>query len=148
LIEDKQLNDKSLVINTHLDHESKESQVQSLRIILETINNLVAEDAKYRKKPIDSIYIIGDFNVDDRDPIFEILEQSKYRFASARRIADTYDTEVNTFHGFEGPDYQGSAIIDHIFVSTTKAIARFKVLLDEAPFASDHYPVVVDLFKP
>lgn len=35
VVEDQQqVNDKSLVINTHLDHESKESQRNSLQIIL------------------------------------------------------------------------------------------------------------------
>lgn len=100
VVEDQQLNDKSLIINTHLDHESREAQREGVRIILNTIDSVMAEDAKYRKKPIENIYITGDFNVNDRDPMFDILYQSKYKFASARYVADTYDTDVTTFHGF------------------------------------------------
>ena len=105
------------------------------------------EDKKYRKKPIENIYIVGDFNVEDRDPMFQILTESKYKFVSARHIADTYDADVTTFHGFKGSEYQEITIIDHIFFSSTKAVTKFKVLRGEAPYISDHYPVITDFFK-
>jgi hypothetical protein len=41
ILEDQQLQDKSLAINTHLDHESREAQKAGIEIILETINNLI-----------------------------------------------------------------------------------------------------------
>jgi exonuclease III len=147
-LEDQQLHDKSLVINTHLDRESFESQKASVEIILETVNNVIAEDNKYRKKQIENIYVMGDFNIADNNSIFDILYDSKYKFVSARQVADTYDAGVNTFHDFQGENYELTSIIDHILFSSTKIVSKFEVLKSEPPYVSDHYPVVANFFNP
>jgi endonuclease/exonuclease/phosphatase family metal-dependent hydrolase len=148
IVEDQQLHDKSLVINTHLDRESFESQKASVEIILETVNNVIAEDNKYRKKQIENIYVMGDFNIADNNSIFDILYDSKYKFVSARQVADTYDAGVNTFHDFQGENYELTSIIDHILFSSTKIVSKFEVLKSEPPYVSDHYPVVANFFNP
>jgi hypothetical protein len=89
ILEDQQLSEKSLVINLHFDHESKEAHKASPYVVLETIDKIVAEDTNFRKKHIQGIYVIGDYNIPDNSPELDVLYKSKYKFKSARQTAQS-----------------------------------------------------------
>jgi endonuclease/exonuclease/phosphatase family metal-dependent hydrolase len=107
----------------------------------------MTEDHKYRKKPIESIYIMGDFNIDDKNSLIDPLYHSKYKFVSARHVTNSDDATVGTFHDFQGAKYDKITIIDHILFSSKKTVTRFNVLRNEPLHLSDHYPVVAEFFK-
>jgi len=131
-----------------LDNESKEAQKAGVKIILETVSHLISEDHKYRKRPIESIYVMGDFNIDDKDTIFDTLYNSKYKFISTRQVADTEDASTCTFHAPKGSRSNTTTIIDHVLFSSTKiTVSKFRVIKGEQPYISNHYPVVADFVK-
>lgn len=139
ILEDQQVHEKSLVINLHLDHACEEAQKASIQILLETIDNILAEDKKFRKKPIESIFIVGDFNIPDTSPYLDILYKSKYNFKVARELAE--DPEVTTFHGWKGKEWTPAMQIDHVIYSSNRKLSKFRVLTSEAPYLSDHFPI-------
>lgn len=147
ILEDQQMSDKSLVINLHFDHESAEAHKASPEVVLETVDKIVSEDTKYRKKRIEGIYLIGDYNIPDNSPYLDVLYNCKYRFLSARKTATTGNPEESTFHGFKGKAWTPPLYLDHILYSSNRAVKSYRVLVGGPPYLSDHNPVEATFVK-
>lgn len=155
---------KFYFFNTHFDHVGVTARRESSKLILEKIKDLAGDEPTI---------LTGDFNVDQNNEIFGILNGSA--------LKDAYtSTEIKyatngTFNHFD-PSASTESRIDHIFLSQCAVVKRYGVLTDtyrtplakkenvktggnfpkelklqayEARLPSDHFPVmiVVDLQK-
>lgn len=145
--------------NTHFDHVGTRARSESAKLILEKIKELAGQSP---------VILTGDFNVDQTNPIYGILNDSGI-------LRDSYETAAfrfapnGTFNHFEINSKTDSRI-DHIFLSPTIKAKRYGVLTDsyraakekkaevstggnfpkelklqdyEAKLPSDHFPVMV-----
>ena len=145
--------------NTHFDHVGKKARSESAKLILAKIKELAGNMP---------VILTGDFNVDQTNDIYSILNDSGV-------LKDSYETAAfrfapnGTFNHFEINSKTDSRI-DHIFLSSTIIAKRYGVLTDsyrvpkekanevstggnfpkelklqdyEAKLPSDHFPIMV-----
>jgi endonuclease/exonuclease/phosphatase family metal-dependent hydrolase len=130
-----------LVFNTHIDHESAESQFKSLEL-------LAAYILKFKSElPGVPILVTGDFNV---GPESQAVQRFKEILGS--EISPIFpgmkDNNNGTFHGFTGKplfDYP----IDYIWsvgydVAHPKSVSVDRYS-EDGRFPSDHFPVRADI---
>lgn len=133
------------IFNTHLDHMSYWSRINSLKLITNKIHE------QYMKNS-DSILFMGDFNATPTSRTFRKWDQER---DAEKRISlinlytvrqDLKDGPIGrSYHGFKG-NVQGKPI-DYIFVSPDLDIEEVKICRDRINehFPSDHYPVIAKL---
>jgi endonuclease/exonuclease/phosphatase family metal-dependent hydrolase len=130
------------IYNVHLDHQSPESRLRSVELILDH----AAEHA-----PELPVVLLGDFNAREDWPEIRLLRESgagvPHRpYADAVGVSTDTGDEEGTYHRFgeqEDPDR-----VDYIFTSRDIEVQSAEVVRDrsdEEPPASDHYPVVAIL---
>jgi len=145
--------------NTHFDHVGTKARSESAKLILSKVKELAG---------ITPVILTGDFNVDQTNDIYSILNDSGV-------LKDSYETAAfrfapnGTFNHFEINSKTDSRI-DHIFLSSTIKARRYGVLTDsyrapkekanevstggnfpkelklqdyEAKLPSDHFPIMV-----
>jgi endonuclease/exonuclease/phosphatase family metal-dependent hydrolase len=116
--------------NTHLDHKGQTSRVESVKLLMSKMKDIVED----KKAPV---FITGDFNTLIRN---EALEPLLQEYFSAQRFAPYTDSK-NSYNAF-GRWYI-SRNIDFIFYKNAKALA-YKTIKEDygVPFISDHYPII------
>lgn len=157
----KENKSKIWFFNLHMDHVGVEARKESAKLVLSKIEQMV--------KKGEIVIFTGDFNVDQNNESYKLLEASdllKDSFEAAEiRYANT-----GTFNAFN-PNLKTDSRIDHIFVSPEVKVVRYGVLTDtyraplpngksikdsnfpkevsleeyEARLPSDHFPVRVEL---
>ena len=126
--------------NTHLDHRSKEAQLNGMKLILERIKVIAPEGA---------VILSGDFNVFPDSPVIALVD------AIMHNVWDISLTPV------EGPNYTYNAFtyreneptpthpqpIDYIYVNSSVRVQGVRVLDDSEHglYPSDHFPVLACL---
>jgi endonuclease/exonuclease/phosphatase family metal-dependent hydrolase len=129
------------VFNSHFDHKSVMARDNSAQLLV----------AKVRQIAGNKLAICtGDFNTKQTTPAFTSL--------STGILMDTYaiaqrkeNDEYRTSHGYRViPPEPGSGRIDHIFITRkfkSKKIIQWKICNEtfDGNWASDHYPVFIDL---
>ena len=128
-------------LNTHLDHESELARVNGSRLILERLDLLHGGTLP--------VIVTADFNALPGSESHRAYLEHGYRDTFTENGARAM---VNTFHGFQGPAFEGAGVrIDWILVSDGAA-QRFttrscEVIMDAGPpiYPSDHYPVLAEL---
>ena len=114
------------IYNTHWDHESQQSRVNSAELTLQVL-------------PSTPWILLGDFNAEPDSVELQFL-------AKAPNIDFvTRDNLIGTFHNFQGGT-DGDRI-DHVFVSKGIKTGPVKVITTEEGnlFPSDHYPIVLEV---
>jgi len=142
-VRDQQSGDSFFVLNTHFDHESKETRAKSARLISETVGALADGDP---------IVVMGDFNAPPTAPPYEILTRSG-EGAPPVPLRDAMEASkqphhgpVSTYNHFEStvrPDRR----LDYIFVGPQLLVRRHGHLSDrwDGQFPSDHLPVLAEI---
>lgn len=118
---------KFFFINTHLDHEGKTAQEESMKLIMKKFAELNTE-----KLPQ---VLVADFNQVQNNPIFKVCLET---MVNARLKAKKTDSKA-TYNNW-GTKAQ---VIDHIFVSGFD-IPQFKTVNQEWAgiiYISDHFPI-------
>ena len=118
-------------LNTHLDHVGKVAQREGLALMMKRASEIVPDGMP--------VFVTADFNCVTSDPIFEPI---KAVMKDARETAPQTDRRA-TFNGWKP---NATAVIDHIFYRGAEP-KSFRVLCDknyDAPYISDHYPVVLE----
>jgi endonuclease/exonuclease/phosphatase family metal-dependent hydrolase len=119
-----------VVMNTHWDHESQPSRIESGKLIAKRIAEFDADEP---------LILMGDFNVGPGDPAREPLTKLGLRDS----FVDLHPDKANegTFHAFTGK--ATSDKIDAILVSKQWQVTSAEILRTERDgvFLSDHYPV-------
>jgi endonuclease/exonuclease/phosphatase family metal-dependent hydrolase len=135
-----------LHLNTHLDHLSERSRVESGKLILAKLSELQADGSP--------AVVTGDFNRSSGSPVYTLFTDAGF--------IDTYreagGAETHTAHAFRGPDLElppgETGRLDWILVrggrSNRSQTVSCTVLRDAEPplYPSDHYPVVAELELP
>lgn len=158
-LEDKASGKRLWFFNLHLDHVGLQAREESCKLVLQRMRNVVGND---------DVLWTGDFNVDQRNSIYQIIQGSDYVVDAYEQAALRY-AHNGTFNAFD-PNLWTDSRIDHIFVSKTISVQKYAVLLDtyrsaadqkdvkkgdfpselsfknhQARLPSDHFPVVAEL---
>jgi endonuclease/exonuclease/phosphatase family metal-dependent hydrolase len=119
-----------VVMNTHWDHQSQPSRIESGKLIAERIQQF---------DPKEPLIMMGDFNVGPLDPAREPLTKLGLRDS----FVDLHPEEANegTFHAFTGK--ATSDKIDAILVSQQWQVTNAEIIRTQRKgvFLSDHFPV-------
>lgn len=118
------------VFNTHWDHRSQSSRVESGALI----SRRIAE----RKRPDQPVVLLGDFNAVSGNPAVASLLESGLEDVWARFRPGARDS--TTLHFWEG-SRAGRRKVDHIFVSGGAEISDADIRDGDDPMVSDHFPV-------
>ncbi|MBS1487939.1 MAG: endonuclease/exonuclease/phosphatase family protein [Bacteroidetes bacterium] len=132
LLQDKKSDLKFYFFNTHLDHQGKVARAEGSKLILQKIKEIA------REAPV---ILTGDFNAGRADEPYKILAQSALIHDSHADVKYPYENNTS-FNGFD-PHFQGTEIIDHIFISKQFTAYKWGLLTDTyfGKFPSDHFPV-------
>ncbi|MDR2037447.1 MAG: endonuclease/exonuclease/phosphatase family protein [Bacteroidales bacterium] len=147
--------------NLHMDHIGVEARKESAKLVLSRIREMCGKDP---------VILTGDFNVDQHNESYALLNNSDILDDSYEKSPIKYALN-GTFNGFN-PNMKTDSRIDHIFVSPSIKIARYGVLTDSyrseidnshveiksgnfpkevslheyvARVPSDHFPIMVQL---
>lgn len=118
-------------MNTHFDHVGKVARLQSGKMIVEKIEEIVPEGVP--------VIVVGDFNSTLED---EALAPLKEKLSNARNSSPVTDS-VPTYNDWgETPQNE---VIDHIFfINVTPE--KYRTITDDygIPFLSDHYAITFE----
>lgn len=143
---DKRTGSKFWFFNLHMDHIGVKARAESARLIVSKIKEYC--------KPHETVFLTGDFNVDQTNEIYGTFTESGI-------LADSYETAqkryapngtANTFN----PEAFTHSRIDHIFVSPSLEVNNYGVLTEtyrseteegSEGYKSGNFPKEVTLHK-
>ena len=136
LFKDKQTGFKFFLFNAHFDHVGVEARKQSAKLIVQKAHELGAGVP---------MIIMGDFNVDQHDESYRILNEGG-EVTDAYELADLVYAPSGTFNAFN-VSRQDDRRIDHIFLSKPFQVLRYGILTDsyQGKTPSDHFPVMAEI---
>ena len=126
--------------NLHLDHIGVIARRESVKLVLDKIKEMCGNE---------QVILVGDFNVDQRNESYTLLQNSG-------KLTDSYETakirhaQTGTFNNFN-PNARSDSRIDHIFVTSGFDVLRYGILTDSyrdsesIRLPSDHFPVKVEV---
>lgn len=136
------------IFNVHLDHESQPSREKSVQLLIQRIAAV--------KQPAEPVFVTGDFNVGESDPVIRYMKgklalegkPNPIPFLDSFRELHPTDTQVATWHDFKG-DLVGDKI-DYVFIlPRIKTLKADIIRSNEAgKYPSDHYPVTAAVTVP
>ena len=130
LFKHKTTGKKICYINTHIDHQVKEAQIEGMKLISKFFE-------KYKDEYL--LFITADFNMRSDNEAFDPIAVYMY---NTREIAPEGLTDYDTtFNGFTtGKD----SIIDHIYCSDYLEVVEYHTINEQyggVTYVSDHYPI-------
>lgn len=160
-LEDRESGKKLWYFNLHMDHVGKKARQESSKLVIAKMREMLHED--------EIAILTGDFNVDQNNPIYQILDGSGF-LSDSFRIAEKKHAWNGTFNAFDDQLFTESRI-DHVFVTKQVKVEHYAVLTEsyrqpkdvsgevkkgdfpkelsfkeyESRLPSDHFPVVVRL---
>jgi len=136
---DKEIGKTFWMFNLHMDHVGTVARAESVKLVLATIREMCGDSP---------VILAGDFNVDQRSPIYTQLATSGL-LRDAYEICEIRYAYNGTFNAFN-PQHNSDSRIDHIFVTKDFKVERYGILTDTyfppggpLRLPSDHYPVKV-----
>lgn len=128
--------------NLHMDHIGVVARRESARLVLDKIREIAGTNP---------VILTGDFNADQRDTTYAMLQQSTVLY-DAFVSAGKREPGIGTFNNFDTARHTDSRI-DHIFLSDAFSVRHYDVPIISyrdtvgaiRRFASDHHPVVAEL---
>ncbi len=130
-LRDKQTNRSFYVFNTHFDHKSEPSRVQSALLVDLRIAS--------RSEPNDPFVLTGDFNASEDSEAIRSLK--KAGMIDTFRAQHPDAESVGTFNSWRGAS--DGRKIDYVFVGPSTEVLEAEILRDntDGRYPSDHYPV-------
>jgi endonuclease/exonuclease/phosphatase family metal-dependent hydrolase len=135
---DRTTQDQLLVINTHFDHIGKIARLNSIKLLVDFIQEKQTEH--------DHLVLMGDLNTGPNDEPYQwLMQQNLFSdpfFEAGHRIGP-----VGTFNAFNYAHQ--SKRIDYIFLDPSFKVQKYKVLMESynGILPSDHWPVMVIAVK-
>ncbi len=130
-----------IVVNTHFPHEEGKDDTRL------KCAELIISQLREQMPDIPQI-VMADFNSLPDSPASKAFEQAGY---TDSYTASPYDTDLNTFHNFQGDDFQAEGLrIDWILSYDSQNRLKAtdcRVIRDAEPpiHTSDHYPILVEM---
>ncbi len=120
---------KFYYINTHLDHQVAEAQIEGMKLISKHFD-------EYRDSH--PVFLTGDLNIKADNVALDVIESY---MNNAREVAPEGLTDFNTT--YNGYVTNKNSIIDHIYCSNYLKVVEYHTINEDygVPFVSDHYPV-------
>lgn len=120
---------KFYYINTHLDHQVAEAQIEGMKLISNHFD-------EYRESH--PVFLTGDLNIKADNVALDVIESY---MNNAREAAPEGLTDFNTT--YNGYVTTKNSIIDHIYCSNYLKVVEYHTINEDygVPFVSDHYPV-------
>lgn len=117
-------------INTHLDHQVKDAQIEGMKLISKRFEEY---------KDTCPVFLTGDLNIASNNVAIDPIEVYMHNTRDAAQVGLTdYNT---TYNGFTTGK---QSIIDHIYCSDYLRVAEYHTINEQygdVNFVSDHYPV-------
>lgn len=158
-LKEKKTGKKLWYFNLHMDHVGVKAREESSKLVINKIKAMLKQD--------EVAVLTGDFNVDQNNPIYNILEESGI-------VRDSYNLApfkfawTGTFNAYDTNLFTESRI-DHVFVTEHMNVKKYAVLTEsyraskeasqdikkgdfpkelsfkdyEAKLPSDHFPIIV-----
>ncbi|MDN3670505.1 endonuclease/exonuclease/phosphatase family protein [Echinicola jeungdonensis] len=125
------------VFNTHFDHVGTAARQKSAQLILNKIK-------EYSQNGL-PVMLLGDFNVDQENPAYYLLENSS-ELKDCFNAAQLRYANNGTFNSFD-ISKSSDRRIDHIFVSESVKVKKYGILTDtyHNRYPSDHFPVMAEI---
>lgn len=127
--------------NTHLDHVSKDAQVNGMKLIIDTMKAVTKDEP---------VILTGDFNVFPGNKVLEIAGQylkAAEDITMTPKVGPDYTYNAFTYRETGvTPTHPGP--IDYIYLRNNvkvKALYVYNDADEEKLYPSDHFPVVADL---
>lgn len=129
LFEHKPSGIKFYYINTHLDHQVAEAQIEGMKLISQHFD-------EYRESH--PVFLTGDLNIKADNVALDVIESY---MNNAREAAPEGLTDFNTT--YNGYVTTKNSIIDHIYCSNYLKVVEYHTINEDygVPFVSDHYPI-------
>ena len=121
---------KFYYINTHLDHQVANAQIEGMKLIASYFNNY---------KDTYPLFLTGDLNIKSDNVALDVIEDFMY---NTRDAAPDVLTDYNTT--FNGYKTNKNSIIDHIYCSKEMEVVEYHTInrtYNNVTFVSDHYPI-------
>lgn len=129
-VRDRETGKRFRVLAVHFDHESAKARQEAAAMVADRVSNASIP-----------IVVAGDLNTGPNSaPVTEIRENGDLR--DTRRHAPDPDGPAETFHEFTGDAHER---IDYIFLPDGADVLSYRTVDTDAPYPSDHWPVVVDV---
>ena len=127
--------------NTHLDHVSAEARQNGMKLILERIRRIAGDLP---------VILAGDFNTGPESAPFAAAAAQLNDAARLSRGGHSGPEVTFNEFIFDPADGKHNLQIDHVFVSDGVEVLTHRTVDDAEGrlFASDHFPVAVDLILP
>ena len=128
-----------MVLNTHFPHEQETdfARVESAQLVIRQLGQIAPEPPHI---------VMADFNAKPGSAAYQV-----FRVGGYVDVATGSDTEISTYHGYQGAAFPHSGLrIDWILVKARAQQLipkRYTVIMDAQPplYPSDHYPLLADL---
>ena len=124
------------VYNTHFDHKSVSSRVQSAKLVIDKIRS-----RKFKQYP----YVLtGDFNATETS--LEMNYFSSNNILDSDKYVDHKDLNRGSFTGFKFGNYEKK--IDYIYISEKQwKVEKSEIIRysEENRYPSDHFPIYAEL---
>ena len=119
-LKDKVSHRKIWFFNLHMDHVGVVARAESAKLIVSRIESMC--------KSSESVFVTGDFNVDQTNEIYTTFTKSDVLTDSYETAADRFAPN-GTFNGYD-PNSFTTSRIDHIFVSPAVKVDNYAVRTD------------------
>jgi len=118
-LQDKENGMKLWFFNLHMDHVGVEARRESSKLVLKKVGEMCGNDP---------VIVTGDFNVDQNNESYHVLNNSPLFDDSYEKAAVRYALN-GTFNNFN-TNIKTDSRIDHIFVSPEFKVERYGILTD------------------
>lgn len=126
-----------MAVNTHFDHVGKQARVESAKLIMKKIQEIVQD------KPA---AVTGDFNITNKNEAYTTMVSSPFKMNDALVVSPQHHGVRYTFNGYKQVDPAKASQIDFIFITPQIEVIRTCVPQDNLNYVlSDHNPHWADL---
>ena len=121
---------KFYYINTHLDNEGKQAQVEGMKLISQRFE-------EYRDTH--HLFLTGDLNIYAANPALDPI--NSYMWNTRVYAPSALSDNFATYNGYSG---SSNSIIDHIYCSKGMQVVEYHTIKERyngLKYVSDHYPI-------
>ncbi|MBQ7988191.1 MAG: endonuclease/exonuclease/phosphatase family protein [Bacteroidaceae bacterium] len=136
-LQDKATGKVFMAVNTHFDHIGQTARVESAKLIMQKIQEIVGEQPAG---------VTGDFNITEDNPAYATMVGSEFKMLDAYKVTPEHEGVTYTFHDYSRIPADKAPKIDFIFITPNIKVLRTGVEPNDslAPL-SDHNPHWADL---